>query len=209
MKGIGQMSSNLALSYYHLENHLFQVVRLRFLEDHSLGAADFFCIIIWKANRAKSYVAKRLFLKDPQKRTELESIVRDLTSAIHSAKDGKGRLCLLRKEWGFGLPIATAILTVLYPDEFTVYDVRVCQQLDRFRHLDGIEDFEKLWECYLEFLNAVCEAAPTELCIRDKDRYLWGKSFAESLACDIENGFGVRTDGSAPVSQHNENPLTR
>ena len=36
---------------------------------------------------------------------------------------------ILIEDWAFRLPMASAILTVLYPDSFTVYDIRVCSEL--------------------------------------------------------------------------------
>jgi hypothetical protein len=46
--------------YYYLEDYLFSEVRSRFHKQGYLSAEDFFCIVIWKANRAKSKVAARL-----------------------------------------------------------------------------------------------------------------------------------------------------
>ena len=194
------MPYKLALSYYHLEPYLFDVVGPRFQEEHSLEASDFFCIVIWKANRSKSKIAKRLLTRDPKtrkplakERKTLDPVVRDLTARIHGIKDAKSRLAYLVKDWGFRLPMATAILTVLYPEEFTVYDVRVCGQVGMLQDLTPIRDFERLWTSYLEFKKAVCAAAPEVLSLRDKDRYLWGKSFAEDLASGIKRAFGPKS----------------
>ena len=40
---------------------------------------------------------------------------------------------------------------------------------------------------YQAFKRAVEGAAPDELNLRDKDRYLWGKSFCKQLMKDVEN----------------------
>jgi hypothetical protein len=92
--------------------------------------------------------------------------------------------------------MASAILTVLYPDEFTIYDVRVCQSLkdseSDFASVQNRVDFDSLWEGYSGFLSRVQEVAPQSLALRDKDRWLWGKSFGEQLATDIEACFGIR-----------------
>jgi len=55
------------LRYYDLEAYLFEDVHKRFKTEGSIGAFDFFSIVIWKANRAKSRIAKRLLSKYPQK----------------------------------------------------------------------------------------------------------------------------------------------
>ncbi len=90
--------------------------------------------------------------------------------------------------------MASAILTVLYPDEFSVYDVRVCGELGGFSELSNITKFERLWPRYLEFLQAVERAAPEGLTLRDKDRYLWGKSFSCQLVNDIGSKFSTLSE---------------
>src|SRR3990172_5915419 len=46
--------------FYNLDSYLTDVVRPRFLVQGFLLATDLSCIIIWKANRAKSREAKKL-----------------------------------------------------------------------------------------------------------------------------------------------------
>jgi hypothetical protein len=96
------------------------------------------------------------------------------------------------KDWGFYLPIASAILTVLWPEEFTIFDVRVCDELVR----DKRGDFHKLsnlipehvWPGYCRYRKAVKRAVPS-LHLRDKDRFLWGRSAALQLTDDLTTLF--------------------
>jgi hypothetical protein len=44
---------------------------------------------------------------------------------------------ILMRDWGLRLPMASAILTVLFPEEFTVYDQRVCGSLSVSRKVFG------------------------------------------------------------------------
>jgi len=174
---------------YYLESYLLNRVRPRLLAQGYLSAADFFCIVIWKANRAKSKLARKLLDSGYE---DLDSAVGEMTAGIASKKRAKDKLWYLITQWRFRLPMASAILAVLYPDDFTVYDRRVCGQLDRFYNLASITRFERLWQGYRTFQLAVEEATPDGLSLRDKDRYLWGKSFYEQLIGDIEKGFGVK-----------------
>ena len=174
---------------YHLETYLFETVRDRFDKDGYLSAFDFFCIVIWKANRAKSKVALRLLRSDQETRKDLNAIVRDLTAALAAASDRKDKMRTLIDEWGLRLPMASAILTVLYPEQFTVFDVNVCGQLGEYHKIADKRDFESLWTAYEAYREAVSRAAPAELRLRDKDRYLWGKSFHEGLEADIQELF--------------------
>lgn len=170
--------------YYHLESYLFDTVRLRFKESGFLDAYDFFCIVIWKANRAKSNIAKKLLRVDE----DLNRGVVALTYGISQQSNEKDRLHFLWKA-DFDLPMASAILTVLYPDEFTVYDERVCNMLGGFHNLKNLSNFDSLWRGYQDYKRKVEESTPGELSLRDKDRYLWGKSFYEQLLRDIKRGF--------------------
>jgi hypothetical protein len=167
--------------FYHLESYLFRTVHDRFAKEKSLSAFDFFCIVIWKANRAKSKVARRMLRNGEN----LEQVVRLLTRSIAEQDSDKERLrYLMSPKWGFRLPMATAILTVLYPDRFTVYDVRVCDALGKFHNLSYTTG-DRLWERYEQFRQAVIDSTPPELSLRDKDRQLWGRSFAKQLERDI------------------------
>ena len=98
--------------FYDLENYLFEEVSRRFSEHGYLKAFDFFCIVIWKANRSKSKIAKRLLSKG---HPDLDSAVVALTKSLANAADDKARMKILIVDWGFLLPMASAILTVLYP----------------------------------------------------------------------------------------------
>ena len=74
------------LKYYSLENYLFEDVHNRFHSQGWLDAFDFFSIVIWKANRAKSLTALRL-MKIATEKTDLEAIVRSLTASVFKASE--------------------------------------------------------------------------------------------------------------------------
>ena len=175
--------------YYDLEPYLLDRVRPRFVQQGYLSAADFFCIVIWKANRAKSKIAKKLLASGYE---DLDGAVRALTNGLAQQPNAKERLRYLWQDWELRLPMASAILAILFPDEFTVYDERVCGALGAFRYLKNRVNFENLWHGYQEFKRAVEESTPPDLSLRDKDRYLWGKSFYEQLKRDIDRRFNVK-----------------
>ena len=179
------MEENNFIKYYDLESYIFVGVNQRFKNDGFLSAFDFFTIIIWKANRAKSKISKRILDRGYD---NLYDGVKVLTSDIYKCKEDKKRLECLIKKWGFRLPMSSAILTVLYPEIFTIYDVRVCETLGIKNNLDNITNFDKLWVSYLEYRNKVFDAVEGET-LRDSDRYLWGKSFYDQLNNDISSGF--------------------
>ena len=175
------------LRLYDLESYLFDVVGPRFRTNGCLDAFDFFSIVIWKANRAKSRIAKRLLGSGAE---GLETAVRELTTHLAGRPQAKDRLRYLWVDRGFRLPMASAILTMLYPEEFTIYDTRVCDSLGGFHSLADSSDFDCLWDGYVAFLDQVRQAAPEGLSLRDKDRYLWARSFRDQLREDIKREFG-------------------
>lgn len=175
--------------YYDLEAYLLDSVRPRFAQQGFLSAFDFFCIVIWKANRAKSKISKKLLERGYK---DLDAAVHTLTTGLAQQTTTKDRLRYLWEQWGFRLPLASAVLSILYPDEFTVYDVRVCDILRRFHNLANLVNFDHVWRDYQAFQQAVEESAPPEFSLRDKDRFLWGKSFHKQLLLDIENAFNVQ-----------------
>ena len=71
------------LRYKNPEQYLFTYVNRRFRRDHSIGAFDLFSIVIWKANRAKSTVAKRLLRSGGS----LEAVARRLTTELYKCKE--------------------------------------------------------------------------------------------------------------------------
>lgn len=174
------------LRLYHLEAYLFGEVTQRFQKDGTLSAFDFFCIVIWKANRAKSKVAARMRTKG---HSSLAAAVDALLRGVGSAPDNRGRLWVMVEEWGFRLPMASAILSVLYPEDFTVYDVRVCDVLGDFKDAQSRTQFAALWSRYSAYIKAVRAAVPGQPALRDKDRYLWGRSFVVQLERDVSSGF--------------------
>lgn len=175
--------------YYYLEKYLFNEVKNAFHERGFLTAEEFFCIIIWKANRSKSKIAARMKATCPG--LNLQTIVKNLTTNLHNRKTSKERFVYLFDEWGFRLPMLSAILSVLYPNDFSVYDVRVCGMLGKYHNISNKTKTDAIWDDYVKFIESVKKEATNEKTLRDKDRWLWGKSFIEDLKKDINAEFNV------------------
>jgi hypothetical protein len=162
------------LKYYNLEDYLFSEVTKSFRDRGYLTSEEFFSIVIWKANRSKGRIKAKL----TKGRRDLDTAVKDLTTQIHQAASDEERLrILLSKDWAFGLATASAVLTVLYPDRFTVYDVHVRGQLNIKDFAGRTDQIVLYFKQYLPKVAAIPEAKT----FRDKDRYLWGKSAYEDL----------------------------
>ncbi|MCB0513401.1 MAG: hypothetical protein KDC60_03120 [Bacteroidetes bacterium] len=139
------------IKYYDLENYILKEVRDNLNINGHLTAFNFFCIVIWKANRAKTKIAQRLLKYNP----DINQSVKDLTAKIFSATDDRQKLKVLIDDYQFRLPMSSAILSLRYPDNFSVYDVRVCNTLTNLRGLDTNTNFEKLWLGYKDYIDNV------------------------------------------------------
>ena len=169
------------LEYYDIEKYLFSKVHKRFHQDGCIGAFDFFSTVSWKSNRPKGIIRDALH----ERCQDLDQAVQSLTRDIHDATDHKNRLYILLDVRGIRLPMATAILTIFYPNYFTVYDRRICNQLGDFSSLAS-RSRVMIWEGYKEFRQAVREeairkGAPKRLRLRDMDRWLWALDVANQL----------------------------
>jgi hypothetical protein len=189
--------------YYELESLVFDAVGPRWRRQGWLSSLDFFAIIVWKSNRAKTRIRDRLLKHGGS----LDDAVRDLTSALAASPDVRSGLACLIDEWKFRLPMATAVLTVLHPNEATVYDVRVCDELKsleaswQFDRLGNLSRIDDIWDGYTGYVQAVRAAAPDGLSLRDKDRWLWGRSFHRSLVALVEDASSASPPISKPKSE--------
>lgn len=162
------------LDYYDNETYLLRVGD-GFRRTGKIEPADFYMILVWKANRAKNYHRDRL--KDIAG-SNFATAVSTMAFDLFCATEKKQRLEVLLEKWKFALPTASAILTILYPDDFTVYDYRVCREIGRaYRNWLG-------WIEYEQFEESVIDAAPKELKLRDKDRFLIGRSIRKDIERD-------------------------
>ncbi len=176
------------LRFYDLEQFLFDDVHHRFARQGWIDAFDFFSVVIWKANRAKSRIARRLLSGDKLRRSDLDAVVKDLTTRLSTALEPRERLRILLEDWRFQLPMASALLSVLWPSDFSVYDVRACEQLEDFERLGTLTRFDQVWDGYCRYVERVRAANP-ERSLRDSDRCLWASSVAEQLRRDIGTRF--------------------
>ena len=175
--------------YYDLESYLFDDVVKNFHDRHYLTGHEFFCIVMWKANRAKHRIAKKL-----EKGGSIEASIKKLTSSIYKSSARKDKLAVLINDYHFYLPTASTILSVLYQDDFSVYDFKVCDILEqkyntkKFHKMRNWRNFERLWKGYEEYSQKILELSG-KTCYREADKYLWGKAFYEQLGKDLSRNF--------------------
>lgn len=169
--------------YVYDEHYLLTEVGPRFRQTGALDPIDFLMILVWKANRAVSHHTRRLEAKG---KCSFNEAVKRIADSLHSLGGRRERLELLVFEWDFALPTATAILTLLYPEEFTIYDIVVCGELNHV-YRPNVYGRETLWREYECYHSQVISTAPAELSLRDKDRWLTGRSYHKWLEAKKEH----------------------
>ena len=162
------------IKFYHLEDYLFDEVRQRFVERHTLDSRDFFAIVIWKSNRSKTKVKAGL----SEAGKSVEELMREVSREPKPAEKVKALLDIK----GIGIPIASAILAVCYPKNFTVLDYRAWESLQNLpidKHPCS-NPYDTLG--YLEYCEACKDLADQfGMSLRELDHALWGKSWEEDL----------------------------
>jgi thermostable 8-oxoguanine DNA glycosylase len=172
---------NRLFKLYNLEDYLFGVVSPRFRESHTLNPYDFFAIVTWKSNRTKTKIMSGL--------ANSGRSVPSLMYEVSAATSPEGKVEALLRVWGIGLALASAILTVCYPEEFTVLDYRAWEAL-REAAVEGLPARYPLKvEEYLLYCRASTRlAAEKGISLRDLDRALWAKSWEDDLLELITQG---------------------
>jgi hypothetical protein len=187
--------------FYHLESYLFDEVGPRFRSTGIITPVNFFLILIWKANRAKTKVREKLRARA---NGNFSDAVAQIAKDLSAAKTDEDRLGVLMRDWGLRLPMATAILTVFYPKNFTVYDRRVCEILP-FPYGDW--PFPQCWSEYEKYRTSVRSKIDCRYSLRDKDRFLWGKSLWENASTDAHKAETVFVNLPAALERASHNVL--
>jgi hypothetical protein len=169
----------LGLDCYDPEHRVFPALPDKIKSGVGLSKRDILLILKWKTGR----------LKDAHSQTITNVRMHRINEAVAKAKNAKlDALQSLEKVYGIGLATATAILTVCYPDEFTIIDTRVLGQLklwpkrlvDKRGRQEKAEYVTTDWTSaeYLdEYLPKVIEFRKRKgYTLRNADRALWGLS---------------------------------
>jgi thermostable 8-oxoguanine DNA glycosylase len=172
--GLDSVELGECLELYNIEDYLFNKVRERFKPEGAMEPFDFFAIVAWKSNRTKTKIRKGL--------DDAGKTVQGLMKEVAQAATPRDKVEVLLRVWGIGLAIASAILTVCNPDEFTVLDYRAWDVLEG-ASLQGLrEDYPVTPDEYLNYCR-VCRqlAEQVGMSLRDLDRALWAKSWRDDL----------------------------
>ena len=169
------------LAYYSPETRLFPALEQSFTETGQFHPEALYLILDWKAPRARTRHLHRL----TNIAGTFDAAARGIGAGLYTATGPEQRLGLLLTKWGFLLPTASAILVVLYPNTFTMYDIRVCNVLGDFSKLGSMKWSTEQWLGYQRYIAAVQAAAPSGLSLRDCDRWLWGQDKRKAMQAEL------------------------
>ena len=155
-----------------LEMEAFEAGRaIRHEAEYSLKNLE--TIVRWKSERTVHYLI----------RNSDESIRRALSVAASPESTTDAAVCALLELHGVDLPVASAILTAIFPERYTVLDYRALEALGHSRH--NVHFYEE----YLDFCKRLAESnivspqcelpAPTPLRALDRALSEWTRSNAE------------------------------
>lgn len=167
------------IRYYpsELENYLFSHVSDFFKEKGHLTAEDFILIVIWKRKPSGIKVVRGLNASG--------SSVKEIMEQVSASTERIEQVNILLGIKHIGIAIASAVLTVCYPERFTVVDYRALNSLKSKSinvKIDG--DSEHNAEDYLKYVDVCIGLAERHhMTLREFDRSLWGKDYYEG-----ENG---------------------
>lgn len=166
---------------YALEDYLFEVVTRRFQDTGTLNPYDFYAIVSWKSVRPKTKIRSGL--------AKAGKSASDLMREVSRASTAEEKVQALLGVWGIGIAMASAILTVCYPDEFTVLDYRAWSVLRQASAEDLPRRYPHTAGDYLQYCLACRElAARVCLSLRSLDRALWAMSWEEDLRALVGEG---------------------
>lgn len=152
--------------HYPGEDHLLSVVGPQVRARGEYTRSELVEVGRWKSARATSYL----------KKNSDEMIAAVTRTALAAPEPIKHRVLTILS--GVGVPMASALLTIWNPDEFTVIDVRAISTLRAAGRLPPEVD----WPPYVEYLD-LCRrlAVDSGTDLRALDRALWQWSASDGM----------------------------
>lgn len=129
------------IELYGDENYLFKVVGPTVKERGYFMFSEFYKICMWKSARQKQRYLKN---KDSVEQTSKEAF---------AEKDERRKMEILCKLNGVSVPMASALLTIVYPDKYAVIDIRCLEMLKKLDCNLGSYPSLSIWLEYLDTMR--------------------------------------------------------
>jgi endonuclease III len=171
MKNYSKEDMEEGLDCYRPETRVFPKIA-KAEGPQKLKKQDVLLILKWKLGR----------IKESNCKTVSDDNLRQINQSVEKSGETAREIEALKeldKIPGIGLATATAILTVCYPDKFTILDYRVLETLDLEPSNTDSWTAEQYFEEYLPRVKEQC--GQWDCTLRQADRALWGLSVRDQI----------------------------
>lgn len=130
---------------YNIEKQLFkkgQQIRAK----GWMSKYEFMSICLWKSRRPK-----QLYLQNT------EGQIKAITSKAFSEDDERAKIEHLIQLKGVETPTASALLSVVYPDEYPIIDIRCVSALKELNYINWTTITSSSWVKYLEIVRGIAK----------------------------------------------------
>jgi thermostable 8-oxoguanine DNA glycosylase len=128
------------LKLYSLEDYLFDILGPQIKNRGYIKFDEFYRICMWKSSRQKPNYIKN------------KKIVEKITKKAFLEKNEKGKINILCSMKGVGIPTASAILTIVFPNKYAIIDIRCMEMLIQLKLLKSKNISINTW---IDYLNVV------------------------------------------------------
>jgi thermostable 8-oxoguanine DNA glycosylase len=133
------------LALYNQEDYLFNSVGLKIRKRGFVTFNEFYQICMWKSSRQKPNYLKN------------KETVEAITKNAFAEKDEEKKMIKLRTLKGVGIPTASAILTIVFPDKYAIIDIRCMGMLEKLKFSIKKTITLKNWLKYLEIMRGLAK----------------------------------------------------
>ena len=128
---------NKYLKLYSLEDYLFDILGPQIKKRGYIKFDEFYRICMWKSSRQKPNYIKN------------KKVVEKITKKAFLEKDEKEKINILCSMKGVGIPTASAILTIVFPNKYAIIDIRCMEILLKLKLLKSKNISINTWIDYL------------------------------------------------------------
>lgn len=168
------------IEMYDTERFLFSVVGELAKKRRFLLFDEFYRICMWKSARQKQrYISNK-------------NTVEEITKDAFQEKNEEKKIQLLCSMRGVGVPTASALLTVVFPKQYAIIDIRCIEMLrsEEFNYKISKYISVKTWLRYLAIVRDI--AKENNVTPREVDMALFAMHREELERQDFKNLYGYR-----------------
>lgn len=155
------------LKLYNIENYLFDTLGHQIKKRGYVKFDEFYRICMWKSSRQKPNYIKN------------KEIVEKVTKKAFLEKDEKEKMNILCSMKGVGIPTASSILTIAFPNKYAIIDIRCMEILTKLKLLKSKNINMDDWIKYLDIIRLLAKENNTTPRNIDKALFAMHREFLD------------------------------